>query len=104
VVLTNAGTASSAPTVSITGPLVRGGWRLVNDTTGEDLTMDVGLATGDIMEIDFSNELVYVNGFLVSPSIRGDFWRVVPGVNVIKLYADYDPASTFTISTYSAWE
>jgi len=104
VVLTNAGTASSSPTVTITGPLVKGGWRLSNDTTGEDLSMDVGLATGDVLLIDFANELVYVNGFLVGPSVLGDFWRVVPGVNIIKLYADYDPASTFTISVYSAWE
>lgn len=104
VVLTNAGTASSPPVITVTGPLVRGGWRLSNDTTGEDLSMDVGLATGDIMVIDFGLELVYVNGFLVSPSVLGDFWKVQPGVNVIKMYADYDPASTFTITTYSAWE
>lgn len=104
VVLTNAGTVSSPPTVTLTGPLVKGGWRLSNDTTGEDLGMDVALANGDTMLIDFEQELVYVNGFLVSPNILGDFWRVQPGVNVIKLYADYDPASTFTISTFSAWE
>ena len=104
VVLTNAGTAASSPTVTMTGPLVKGGWRLSNETTGQDLSMDVALAVGDTMLIDFANELVYVNGFLVGPSVVGDFWRVVPGVNIIKLYADYDPASTFTITTYSAWE
>ena len=104
VVISNAGTANATPTVTITGPLVRGGWRLSNDTTGEDLSMDVGLSVGDTLTIDFSNELVYVNGFLVGPSILGDFWRIVPGTNIIKLYADYDVSTTFTITTNSAWE
>lgn len=104
VVIVNAGTANATPVVSMTGPLVKGGWRLSNDTTGEDLSMDVGLALGDTLTVDFATELVYVNGFLVSPNITGDFWRIVPGTNNIKLYADYDPATTFTISTNSAWE
>jgi hypothetical protein len=104
VVLVNEGTANAVPMVTINGPLVKGGWRLSNDTTGEDLSMDVGLVLGDVLTIDFANELVYLNGFLIGPNIIGDFWRIAPGTNVIKLYADYDPSTIFTISTNSAWE
>lgn len=104
VTLVNAGTASTAPIISITGPLTRGGWRLSNETTGETLLMDIGLSATDTLDIDFALELVRLNGYVTSPTIKGDFWRVVPGVNIIKLYADYDPASSFTITIYSAWE
>lgn len=104
VTLTNAGTAESAPTIVLTGPLVKGGWRLSNETTDEIISMDVGLAFGDVLTIDFGNELVYLNGSLISPNVTGDFFRIVNGPNVLRLYADYDPSAGFTASAFSAWE
>jgi hypothetical protein len=103
-VVENIGTVASAPIIDLTGPLSKGGWRLSNETTGEDLFLDIGLATTDELDIDFATEVVRLNGFVVNPATGGDFWRVEPGINIIKLYASYDPGTTFTITNYSAWE
>jgi phage-related protein len=103
-VVTNGGTADTKPYIVIHGPLVAGGWHLTNVTTGGDFKIDVGVATTDTLVLDFKNQVVTLNGALVTSTIRGDFWSVVRGTNTIKLYADYDPAVSFTVTIYSAWE
>jgi hypothetical protein len=105
VTVTNNGTGSSKNLVlDITGPLVKGAWRVTNETTNELLKFDVGLSAGDHLIINFLNETALLNGFPVSASIVGDFWDLDPGPNVIKLFADYDPAAGFTATAYPAWE
>ena len=105
VTIVNDGSGVSRNLVlDITGPLMQGGWRVVNETTGELLKFDVGLSAGDHLIINFSNETATLNGSPVSASILGDFWALVTGPNVIKLYSDYDPAAGFTATAYPAWE
>ncbi len=105
VVLNNIGQAdSSRLMVSLNGPLNKGGWRLVNETTNETLKFDIGLLSTDVLEIDFHNEVALLNGAPVTVTIVGDFFRLVPGVNVLKVYADFDPAAGFDAVGYSAWE
>lgn len=105
IVVTNAGTADSRNfTIAITGPLTKGGWRLVNETTNEILRFDISLASTDTLLIDFDTETALFNGFPVTATITGDFFALKPGVNVLKLYGDYDPAADFTLTAYSAWE
>jgi hypothetical protein len=104
VVLVNDGTAPTWPVATLTGPLPAGGWRLSNETVGGELRYDVDLQTGDVLDIDFQNEVALLNGFPVSGAITGDFWRVVPGPNVIKLYADEALGAGFTITINPAWE
>lgn len=104
VTVTNRGTKDTLPLVTITGPLVKGGWRLSNETTGKQVRFDVGLAAGDVLVIDFKQELATLNGGPVTATIFGDFFPIVRGANVIKLFADYDPAATLTVAIESAWE
>lgn len=105
VTMINNGTGNSKNLVlDISGPLVKGAWRVTNETTNELLKFDVGLAAGDHLIINFTDETALLNGFAVSASIIGDFWDLAPGPNVIKLYADYDPAAGFTATAYPAWE
>lgn len=104
VALFNAGTVSTPPMAVLTGPLVRGAWRLANETVGSYLQFDVSLLPGDILEIDFRNEIALLNGYPITATVVGDFWRVVPGANIIKLYADSIPGAGFTVSIQSAWE
>jgi hypothetical protein len=105
VTIVNSGTANSKNLViELTGPLVKGAWRLVNETSEELLKFDVGLLAGDSLVINFMTETALLNGAVVSASIIGDFWDLEPGTNVIKLYADYDPAAGFTATAYPAWE
>lgn len=107
VVLVNRGTADTYPTIILTGPLQAGGWRLEIQTEAgdvESLRFDVGLALGDVLVIDFRNHEALLNGFSVTTTIEGDFWHVPPGVNVVRLYADFDPAASLTATILSAWE
>lgn len=89
---------------TILGPLVRGAWRLRNDTNDGEISFDVGLALGDTLLIDFETELAYLNGYPVSAALIGSFWKIDPGTNSIRLYADYDPATSFSVLAQSAWE
>lgn len=95
---------SSHVTVEIVGPLSRGGWRLRNDTVDGELSYDVGLTSTDFLLIDFRTQNAYLNGYLINSALVGDFWQVAPGNNAIRLYADYDPDTSFTIFVESAWE
>jgi hypothetical protein len=105
VVLINAGQANSSRLlVALNGPLNKGGWRLVNETTNETIKFDIGLLSTDVLEIDFHNEVALLNGAPIAVTITGDFFRLVPGVNVLKVYADFDPAAGFDATGYSAWE
>jgi hypothetical protein len=102
VVLTNIGTAPSRPVVTITGPLDQG-WRLENTTTGEFLSFDVALGAGQIMTIDFQTQSADINGSSVTGLVDGDWWDIIPGTNIIKLFGNYYAASTFTVTAKSAW-
>jgi hypothetical protein len=109
VTINNVGTAPTPPEIVLNGPLSKGGWRLVNETLEladreGTLKFDVGLVAGDVLEINFRTETALLNGYLITASLFGDFWKVQPGVNVIKLYADFDPAAGFTVTARSAWE
>lgn len=102
-VVVNAGTAPAYPVITVRGPLPQGGWRLENSTTGETITFDVGLNTGDLLVIDFRQQVATLNGVPVTASVVGTFWRV-EGATTVRLYAPYDPDAGFTIRVYSAWE
>lgn len=105
VIVTNTGTADSRKfTITITGPLSKGGWRLVNETTGGILKFDLAISSTDTLVIDFQREIALFNGAPVTATITGDFFPIEPGVNVLKLYGDFDPAADFSVNAYSAWE
>lgn len=104
ILLTNSGTAPTAPLVTLTGPLPKGAWRVANDTTLKDFRMNVGVLAGETLVIDFRKETALLNGQLVFGAVTGDFWDVVRGQNTIRLYADFDAAAGITASINSAWE
>lgn len=104
VVVENRGSSYTLPVVTLTGPLPRGTWSIGNETNNGTLRYDVGLSTGDVMIIDFKAQTATLNGSLVAANITGDFWRIDPGVNVVRLYAEYNPDATITVFARSAWE
>lgn len=99
----NAGTAPTSPVITLYGPLTQGGWRVSNDTTGDSISFNVALGASDILVIDHSANTALLNGFPVTYSLDGDFWRVAPGTNSIRLYAEAS-AATFYVTIRSAWE
>ncbi len=103
--MVNAGTGDSRRfLVTMNGPLSKGGWRFANESTGDFIRFDVALLTTDTLVIDFYRGLALLNGYPVTATITGDFFALAPGPNVLKLYGDYNPAVSFTVSAYSAWE
>ena len=103
--INNAGTAATSQIyVSITGPLPANAWRLRNDTNNGEFSVNVGLGTTDSLEISFATQTVKLNGYEIAYQLQGDFWKMDPGTNIIRLYADYNAASTFTVVARSAWE
>lgn len=101
----NDGTAHSRRlVVTLTGPLPQGGWRIRNDTTNEELWVDVGLTSTDSLTIDFAEQVVYLNTFPFLGRRYGDWWSLRPGPNDIRLYTEYDPATTMHVVAESAWE
>jgi Phage tail protein len=104
-VINNTGTAESSRfVVNLHGTLPSGSYRIVNETTGEFLKPMMGLASTDTATIDFHTQLITLSGYSVQPDINGDFWRLVPGVNVIKLEGTFHPLATMSVTAYSAWE
>jgi len=103
VTIINDGTGNSSPLVTLFGPLNKG-WFLQNLTTGDVLRFDIGLNTGDEMLIDFRQEIALLNNSVVTSTLVGDFWKVVPGTNKIRLFANFDPLAGFRIVSYPAWE
>lgn len=105
VIAVNEGTAYVYPkTLTLYGPLTKGGWRVSNDTTGLYIKFDVGLGSTDQLDIDFYNEVAYLNGYPVTSTISGDFWKLAPGSNEIKLYADYNAQAYFNFRYRYGWE
>jgi hypothetical protein len=89
---------------TIKGYLGKGAWRLSNDTTGEYIGFNVAVQTSDILVIGMSSQTALLNGQPVSASYFGNYWKLAPGPNVIRLYAEYDANALATIEYRSAWE
>lgn len=103
VVINNGGTFYAPPTIVLTGPLTRG-WFLLNETTGQSLRFDLPIDSGSTLTIDHRTETALLDGSTVISKIVGDFWKLAPGNNTVKLYADFNIAAGFTITTHSVWE
>lgn len=101
----NAGNTPSPSLVAeLTGPLAAGNWRLRNDTTGGEISFEVGILAGETLTLDFRTHTVFLNGFPYNGRKEGDWWELAPGSNSIRLYANFDAATTVTITAESAWE
>jgi phage-related protein len=102
VTLTNIGNANTYPVTTITGPLDQG-WRLENSTTGDFLSFNVALSAGQQLVIDHAKETATINGSSVSGLIDGDWWPLIRGTNIIKLFGNYYADASFTVTARSAW-
>ena len=102
VTLTNIGNADTLPEITISGPLDTG-WRIENETTGEFLSFDVSLSAGQTLTIDSKTETASVDGSPVVGLVDGDWFPLRPGANLIKLFGNYDPETSFTVYALSAW-
>lgn len=82
----NVGTATYLPEITINGPLESGAWLLVNETTGEQMWAYTSLGVGQVLTINTRTMKAYQDGYDVSHLVFGEWFGLVPGQNVIRLY------------------
>lgn len=99
----NAGSYATRPVATFAGPLPTG-WHWDNTTTNSSLALDVSLGAGDSLILDHAAETATLNNTLISPAIIGSWWPIITGPNVLKLFGDFDPGATVTVTGRSAWE
>ena len=101
------GTTTTKKIIStLTGPLVRGAWRIVNRVNGEErvLSFNVGLTAGQTLVIDHKDHTAYLNGYPVQIGMEGEWWGMEPGQNRISLVAgDFNEEARLNVQAYSAW-
>jgi hypothetical protein len=102
VTVNNVGKATTLPVITLTGPLPSG-WRMENATTGATESFAIDLGVFDTLTIDNKNKVASLNGNIINGLIAGTWWGLVPGNNIIRLFGNYDPAASFTITAKSAW-
>jgi hypothetical protein len=101
------GTTTTKKIVStVSGPLVRGAWRIINRVNGEErsLSFNVGLFAGQSLVIDHKNHEALLNGFPVQIGMEGEWWGMEPGLNRVSLVTgDFNEEARLNIQAYSAW-
>lgn len=103
--LGNLGTASTSPTVTITGPVISP--RVENRTTGETFTLNATLVSGDTAIVDMAARTIKINGTsrLDALALGASWVTLQPGANEVA-YRSSDgtpPASTATVTWRHAW-
>jgi hypothetical protein len=103
VMVTNAGSFQMKPTVRFTGPFNNP--RIENVTTGKTLELDLIIASGDYVDVDFAAATVLLNGTASRYYTKsGVFWTLEPGDNEVRIGStSYDAASAATIYWRDAW-
>lgn len=88
VVLVNAGDAVSRRIVfEVTGPLSQGDWKLINETTGDEMWVDVDLIPGQSVILDCYTQTATMDGASVDNLVFGDWLTFQPGSNTYRLVA-----------------
>lgn len=87
----------------VTGPLTAGDWRIVNETTGESMWLDLTVAAGQSIIIDVFNNKATLNGGDVTSYVYGSWLSMAPGSNNFRLLVGTSPSTaTMTITAYKA--
>lgn len=101
------GTTTTKKIIStVTGPLIRGAWRIVNQVNGElrTLSFNVGLGAGQTLVIDHKEHEALLNGAPVQIGMEGEWWGMEPGQNRISLVTgDFNEEARLNVQAYSAW-
>lgn len=102
ITINNAGGAGTKPVVTFTGPLTN--IVLLNETTGQSLTLTYTLGTGETLEVDFSAATILLDGTASRYYAKtgGSFWEIAPGNNIIRFQAQ-SGTGTALLEWRDAW-
>lgn len=99
--LTNAGSVTTYPTLTITGPCPPA--RIMNLTTSEVIRVVDAVPAGQSLVIDVLNGTATVGG--QARRVLGSWWGLQPGPNEVAFVADsYDAGAALNVSFRSAWK
>lgn len=103
IFVTNGGNGVAYPTARISGPVTNPSLR--NATTGEEIRLDITLAVGEYLDLDFRRKTVTdQSGRNRYDAKEGDWWTLAPGTNEVRFIADSgDPAAQTTFTSLDAW-
>ncbi len=103
LILNNEGDVTTYPTSTVVGPLRSGDWFLYNRDTDQVLSFDVGIPDGSTLVIDHKEQIALLNGYDVGFTMRGEWWGLRPGSNLVQLVAGtYNAEATLTVTARSA--
>lgn len=96
----NAGNFESFGRAVITGPCISP--RVQNSNTNEVLSLDITLASGDSLEIDFDAHTVILNGngYRYSSVIQNDWWGLAAVSTTTVAFYSSDPSPTGSTMTF----
>lgn len=103
VVISNAGTFETRPTVTVTGPLTSPS--ISNLTYGMTVSFTgLTLASTDVLTLDMDAKVVYLNGAMRVADLASAWWVLQPGDNIIELAAPTSGAgASIAVSWRDAW-
>lgn len=104
--VTNTGDGNAAPIITLSGDLNNPA--IQNLTTEQELSLNIDLATSDVLVIDFKARTLTLNGntALYSPveMTRSWWWDLIPGANSIQLLAaSYTGSPTMKVTHRNTW-
>lgn len=104
-VLASAGDARSDRVLAtVIGPLSRGDWWLVNESTGDRLWADLTVSSGQDLVIDCHARTASLSGSDATHLIYGDYLTVVPGQNLFRLVGGSQSSAFATVSALEAYQ
>jgi hypothetical protein len=105
VTVANSGNTTSAPILTLTGPLTNP--YVSNSATGEFVQLNYTIPGGSFVVIDMANKTVMLNGNSTILSVRttdSSWWGVLPGSNSISLStSSTSDTGNAVVTFYNAW-
>lgn len=101
--VTNAGSAPSAPTFRIYGPVTNPSLR--NETLDREISVGIVLGSGEFLDIDVASRSVLLGGAAsrYSSLTAAEWWELQPGGNQIRYTAASGTGVTVDLTWRSAW-
>lgn len=103
--VTNAGNFPTRPVVRFDGPTTNP--RIQNVDTGAELRVNITLASGEFLVVDFGSKEILLNGTASRYNLRdasSSWWELPPGDTDVRFISStYAPEASMTVSWRDAW-
>jgi hypothetical protein len=78
--------------------------RIISDTANSYVSTSLTIGSTDVLVFDFYNQSLFLNGQSVHAAVVNEGWfKLLPGVNSVRLLSDSSTAAQITYSYYDAY-